>query len=72
MISAINYCHSQDICHRDLKTQNFLLAVKGDINTIKMIDFGLAKKYKKNEVINEIVGTPYFVAPEVLEGVYSN
>ena len=43
-----------------------------NIETIKMIDFGLAKKYKKGEIMDDLVGSPYYVAPEVLEGEYTN
>jgi calcium-dependent protein kinase len=40
---------------------------------IKMIDFGLAKQAKsKKKSMDTVVGTPYYVAPEVLEGHYTN
>jgi calcium-dependent protein kinase len=42
-----------------------------DFNAIKLIDFGNATKFKKGETFSEIFGTPYYVAPEVLNEKYS-
>lgn len=43
ILAAIEYCHSQGVCHRDIKCENILLDVT---NTVKLIDFGFAKCYK--------------------------
>jgi calcium-dependent protein kinase len=54
------------VIHRDLKPENLLLASSNSEYDIKLIDFGLSKKYVDN--LNTKVGTPLYIAPEVLEG----
>ena len=49
---------------------NLLLLNKDDLNTIKLIDFGMSRKVGKNEIMTNSVGTPYYVAPEILKGNY--
>ena len=67
---AISHCHSRNIVHRDLKAENILFETKSDNkNDVKIIDFGLARKKEKHNM-HSIVGTPCYVAPEVLEGTY--
>lgn len=56
---------------RDIKPENFLLYKEDDDSHIKLIDFGLAKRVDKNEVMNAPNGTPYYIAPEVLKGSYT-
>lgn len=77
---AINYLHSHNVAHRDLKPENFLLAKKGKTkgksdgvplqdNTLKVIDFGIAKKFNKASEplpFRTKAGTPYYIAPEIL------
>jgi len=70
MLSALRYLHSKGIVHRDMKLENFLFASKDVDSELKMIDFGLSKYFTSGEVQNEAVGTPYTVAPEVLQGQY--
>ena len=69
--SALHYLHNHQICHRDIKPENFLLLKKGDISLIKMIDFGLSRKLKEEELMSTPKGTPYYIAPEVLGGSYN-
>lgn len=69
---AVNHCHSNGIAHRDLKPENIMYSDEG---YIKIIDFGLSLnilKGDKKEKLESIVGTPYYVAPEVLDGMYGN
>mmetsp|Transcript_83502 Transcript_83502/g.236430 ORF Transcript_83502/g.236430 Transcript_83502/m.236430 type:complete len:313 (+) Transcript_83502:30-968(+) len=71
---AICYMHGRHVCHRDLKTQNFLFLDRGPIsqNVVKVIDFGISCQFEPGEVLTTKVGTPYFVAPEVLNGMYGH
>jgi calcium-dependent protein kinase len=69
--SAITHCHSLNIVHRDLKPENILYENQTEMSDIKIIDFGLSRKYKSElDELHSIVGSPYYVAPEVLEGAY--
>lgn len=71
IMSAVRYMHGQSICHRDLKPENFLLGEKGKTDVIKVIDFGLACRVNRGEVLRTKAGSPYYVAPEVLAGRYN-
>lgn len=64
VLGAIEYCHARQICHRDLKPENFLFQNE----KIKIIDFGLASE---EEQLHTRVGTPYYIAPEVLARSYT-
>ena len=73
LMSSISYCHNNGICHRDLKPENILYYFEGDEinNPIKVIDFGLSRNFEKKSKMNTKVGTAYYVAPEVLSGIYN-
>ncbi|KAL1542720.1 Calcium-dependent protein kinase 8 [Salvia divinorum] len=70
IIEVIQACHQQGVMHRDLKPENFLFANKSETSPIKAIDFGLSVFFKPGERFNEIVGSPYYMAPEVLKRNY--
>lgn len=71
ILSAVQHLHEHNICHRDLKPENFLFKNNKENAEIKIIDFGLSKKFSKQESsMTTIVGTPFYVAPEVLSGKY--
>nr|XP_006012152.1 PREDICTED: myosin light chain kinase 3 [Latimeria chalumnae] len=62
---GVNYLHQQYILHLDLKPEN-ILCVNHTGNQIKIIDFGLARRYKPQEKLKVHFGTPEFLAPEVV------
>eukprot|EP00913_Durusdinium_trenchii_P007229 g6796.t1 len=68
----MSYLHNNDFVHRDIKPENFLLQNRDPDAPIKVIDFGLAKNHKvaSGEKMKTKAGTPYYVAPQVLEGCY--
>jgi len=70
IVSIVAMCHSLGVMHRDLKPENFLLLDKEDDLSIKAIDFGLSVFFKPGQVFTELVGSPYYVAPEVLHKRY--
>ena len=70
VLSALVYCHSRDISHRDIKPENILFEHESNEGEIKLIDFGLSRKYNDQEKMQTVLGTPYYVAPEVLQGSY--
>nr|XP_025719339.1 serine/threonine-protein kinase SIK1 isoform X2 [Callorhinus ursinus] len=65
ILSAVEYCHSHHIVHRDLKTENLLLDGSMDI---KLADFGFGNFYKAGEPLSTWCGSPPYAAPEVFEG----
>ena len=70
LCSAIAHLHDRDICHRDLKPENILFESKSPDAEIKLIDFGLSTYARKGRIMRTRVGTPFYVAPEVLYGEY--
>jgi calcium-dependent protein kinase len=73
MLSAIKHLHGHGIVHRDLKPENFLMDDTTENSEVKLIDFGLSKRFSNTEEMSgmkTVVGTPYYVAPEVLKGNY--
>eukprot|EP00501_MAST-03F_sp_TOSAG23-6_P001108 GSMAST32.ASY1.ANO1.1151.1 assembled CDS len=74
MLSSINYLHSKNIVHRDLKLENFVFANKSESSPLKLIDFGFAKQIKNSSDSNmkDMVGTSYYIAPEIaLQKMYN-
>ena len=66
VLLAINYMHSKNITHRDLKPENILLEDTYEYDKIKLIDFGEAAHFVKGVPQTDVVGTPYYIAPEVV------
>jgi calcium-dependent protein kinase len=74
ILDAIRYCHDEKgIVHRDLKPENFLFLTEDEDAPVKIIDFGLSRHDDTDlGIMQTKVGTPYYVAPEVLRREYTN
>lgn len=78
LFSALCYCHEHNIVHRDLKLENILIYDIDNIGDtsmeyfwIKLIDFGTAKLFNRKRSEQTIIGTSYYIAPEVLKKNYN-
>ncbi|CAA2951642.1 CDPK-related kinase 3-like [Olea europaea var. sylvestris] len=71
ILSVVSFCHLQGVVHRDLKPENFLFTSRREDADMKLIDFGLSDFIRPDERLNDIVGSAYYVAPEVLHRSYS-
>jgi len=72
--SAIAYLHSIRVAHRDLKPENVMLVSQGfDVchGTLKLIDFGLSKRFIPGQFMQTMACTVHYVAPEVLDRKYT-
>merc|ERR1719466_526798 len=63
---TITYLHSKNVCHRDLKLANILLMEPDPQSLLKVSDFGVSKVWSATNHLVSMVGTPAFMAPEVL------
>ncbi|KAL6553204.1 Calcium-dependent protein kinase 15 [Orobanche gracilis] len=86
IVSVVHHCHFMGVMHRDLKPENFLLSSKDDKAMLKATDFGLSvfieegglfehiysgpRSILSGKVYRDIVGSAYYVAPEVLKRSY--
>ncbi|KAF3442777.1 hypothetical protein FNV43_RR16694 [Rhamnella rubrinervis] len=70
IVGVIEDCHSLGVMHRDLKPENFLFVNDQEDSPLKAIDFGLSVFFKPGEIFYDVVGSPYYVAPEVLRKRY--
>jgi calcium-dependent protein kinase len=73
MIGGLHYMHSNNFAHRDLKPENYLLAREASVTEtpLKLIDFGMSRKFEPGKPMSTRVVTPYYVSPDVLSGSYS-
>ena len=67
VLSAIEYLHSKQITHRDIKPENIMLSKKNDLESIKIIDFGLSTQSYELLINNDYCGTYIYMAPELIE-----
>ena len=78
VFSGLWYLHENKILHRDIKLENIMISEKEKDNStgeelfwVKIIDFGTAKLFEKNKKENDVVGSSYYIAPEVLKQNYN-
>ena len=64
-VETLGYLHEKGIVHRDIKPENLLLLKKGDADSIKLADFGLANILEGKESLQTVCGSPAYMAPEV-------
>ncbi|XP_004497622.1 calcium-dependent protein kinase 20 [Cicer arietinum] len=70
ILGVVQACHSLGVMHRDLKPENFLFVNHEEESPLKTIDFGLSMFFRPGETFTDVVGSPYYVAPEVLRKNY--
>ena len=67
VLSAVAYLHNNQICHRDIKPENIMLSKENDLNSIKIIDFGLSAQNFDSLYNSDYCGTYIYMAPEEIE-----
>lgn len=69
IFKAVLFLHKNKIVHRDIKPENILFSMAGNYQSLKLIDFGLSTSVFSKDKYR--VGSPYYMAPEMLEGSYT-
>ncbi|XP_022926208.1 calcium-dependent protein kinase 11-like [Cucurbita moschata] len=72
IVGVVESCHSLGVMHRDLKPENFLFDNPDEDAKLKATDFGLSVFYQPGQSFCDVVGSPYYVAPEVLRKEYGH
>ncbi|XP_073149827.1 calcium-dependent protein kinase 9-like [Henckelia pumila] len=70
IVNVVHICHFMGVMHRDLKPENFLLSDKSEQALLKATDFGLSVFIEGGKIYKDVVGSAYYVAPEVLRRKY--
>ncbi|KAK6947864.1 Protein kinase domain [Dillenia turbinata] len=70
IVTVVHNCHTMGVMHRDLKPENFLFLSTDQDSPLKATDFGLSVFFKQGDVFKDLVGSAYYVAPEVLRRNY--
>ncbi|KZV22397.1 calcium-dependent protein kinase [Dorcoceras hygrometricum] len=70
IVNVVHICHFMGVMHRDLKPENFLLSDKSEYALLKATDFGLSVFIEEGKIYKDVVGSAYYVAPEVLRRRY--
>ncbi|CAD8133635.1 unnamed protein product [Paramecium pentaurelia] len=71
ILAGVVHCHEKKVVHRDLKPENILFESKKPNSNLKIIDFGTSRKMDGNQNLTKRLGTPYYIAPEVLKRNYN-
>uniref|UniRef100_A0A3B3CUP4 Serine/threonine-protein kinase 17A n=1 Tax=Oryzias melastigma TaxID=30732 RepID=A0A3B3CUP4_ORYME len=66
ILTGVAFLHRNNVVHLDLKPQNILLTSARPLGDIRIVDFGLSRRMDNVREVREILGTPEYVAPEVL------
>ncbi|KAM6905618.1 serine/threonine kinase 17a like [Xenentodon cancila] len=66
ILMGVAFLHRNNVVHLDLKPQNILLTSARPLGDIRIVDFGLSRCMDKVKEVREILGTPEYVAPEIL------
>lgn len=67
LLRSIHFCHESQVAHCDIKPKNLLLKSQEDDHSMKLADFGFASRVTGPRSLSKQCGTPYFVAPEILQ-----
>eukprot|EP00826_Nyctotherus_ovalis_P030290 TRINITY_DN2412_c0_g2_i2.p1 TRINITY_DN2412_c0_g2~~TRINITY_DN2412_c0_g2_i2.p1 ORF type:complete len:356 (+),score=110.69 TRINITY_DN2412_c0_g2_i2:374-1441(+) len=71
LLSAIVYCHNKNVVHRNLKPENLLYDSLEKSATLRIIDFGMSQVFNPDIKMSVKIGTPLYIAPEVLLKSYT-
>ncbi|CAM9557004.1 unnamed protein product [Lampetra planeri] len=66
ILDGVAFLHRKSVVHLDLKPQNILLTSTDPLGDIRIVDFGLSRRVSSADELREIMGTPEYVAPEIL------
>lgn len=66
IMEALQYIHSQNIIHRDIKLDNILIDLG---NNVKICDFGVSRTVRSGDIMHDQCGTPAYIAPEILKNL---
>ena len=72
ILQSVRYCHKMRVLHRDIKPENIMITNReaNGLLHVKLIDFGTAKIFEEGNKQKAIVGSSYYIAPEVIRGKY--
>lgn len=71
VLSVLNFLHERHIIHRDIKPENLLMSGPEEDAHLTVIDFGSSQVFEPGERLTKKLGTPYYIAPEVLHRNYN-
>merc|ERR1719162_2677402 len=71
-MDAVQYLHGNQVVHKDLKLENWVYADASENARLKLIDFGFSEVFSHDAPMTAVMGTIFYVAPEVLERYYDS